>query len=415
MPTINPKSLTIVIPTRERCDTLLYSIKTCVAQNYENLSILIVDNFSQDDTAEVVKSISDRRIQYVNSGRRLSMSANWEFALSHVKSDYVMFLGDDDGVLPGAVSDLMSLVNNIEPADAITWPSVEYGWPSCQNQNLCNAMVIPLTDGIETRHSADVLSDVINFRRPYNELPFIYKGLVKIDVVIKLRAASGGTLFHSMIPDIYFGISSCAVIGHYLHSFRPYTLNGASSHSNGTASFSGAEVKAAELKFLSEDNIPFHPSLPFCPSIPILITESLIQARTRLPGLNKYSVNMDTTVKAAITQIARSEANTFSSVVDALNIISQKNQLQPETIQAIAACSNRPIFSAKRIYGTDIINKRYIVNCDEFDVKDCFTASILASFILSLNKNKQLSARQAIQNSARLVIREITKRTGWLQ
>jgi glycosyltransferase involved in cell wall biosynthesis len=245
MSTENTRSLTIVIPTRERSDTLLYSIKTCVLQNYENLTIMVADNFSKDDTAAVVKSFLDPRIHYINSGRRLSMSANWEFALSQVKSDYVMFLGDDDGVLPGAVSALMTLVADHESVDAVTWPSVEYGWPSCQNNNLRNTMVIPLSEGIERRRTADMLSDVINFRRPYSELPFLYKGLIKTEVVNKLRAASGGTVFQSMIPDIYFGISSCAVIDTYLYSFRPYTVNGASNHSNGTASFSGAEEKEA--------------------------------------------------------------------------------------------------------------------------------------------------------------------------
>lgn len=415
MPAANHKSLTIVIPTRERSDTLLYTIKTCVAQSYENLTILIVDNFSQDDTSAIVKSFSDQRISYINSGRRLSMSVNWEFALSQVESDYVMFLGDDDGVLPGAVLDLMALVADTESVDAITWPSVDYGWPSCPNQYLRNIIVIPLGNGIERRRTAEVLSDVISFKRPYSELPFIYKGLVKTEAVKKLRAASGGTVFHSMIPDVYFGISSCAVIDNYLYSFRPYTLNGASSHSNGTASFSRTEGKKAEQIFLAEDNIKFHSTLLFCPSIPILVTESLLQAKLRLSSLEKYSIDIDATVTAAIAQLKRAEVNVFVTVMAALHHISKAEALRPETKHALASASNRPFYATERVFGIDIFNKRYVVNCNEFEIEDCFAATIQADFVLKLNRNNQLSIIEAVKNGAKLIRRELTKRKGWFQ
>ncbi|RYZ29021.1 MAG: glycosyltransferase, partial [Sphingobacteriales bacterium] len=76
---------TVVVPTRERADTLLHTLRTCVTQNYDNLTILVSDNCSQDTTEEVVRSFNDPRIQYVNTGKRLSMSHNWEFALSQVR------------------------------------------------------------------------------------------------------------------------------------------------------------------------------------------------------------------------------------------------------------------------------------------------------------------------------------------
>jgi hypothetical protein len=42
-------------------------------------------------------------------------------------------------------------------------------------------------------------------------------------------------------------------------------------------------------------------------------------------------------------------------------------------------------------------------------------AAILADCYLKLNRNDQLSTVAAIKNSFRLVIRELTKRTGWFQ
>ncbi|OZA21859.1 MAG: hypothetical protein B7X93_13530 [Hydrogenophilales bacterium 17-61-9] len=80
---------TIIIPTRERADVLSGSLKTALMQEYDNLEILVSDNFSSDHTRDVVASFNDPRIRYVNTGKRLSMSHNWEFALSHVDGGWL--------------------------------------------------------------------------------------------------------------------------------------------------------------------------------------------------------------------------------------------------------------------------------------------------------------------------------------
>ncbi|MEF8701646.1 MAG: glycosyltransferase family 2 protein [Candidatus Accumulibacter sp. UW26] len=410
-------SLTIVIPTRERCDTLPFTIKTCVSQDYHKLTILIVDNFSHDNTSDVVSGFSDKRIRYVNSGRRLGMSANWELALREVDSDYVMFLGDDDGILPGAVSELMGIVAGHGSVDAITWPSVDYGWPSCPNGMLKNSLVIPLKRGLQQRQSSRILSDVISFKRPYSELPFLYKGMVGMGAVERLRSSSGGNVFHSMIPDVYFGIASCAIIENYFHSFRSFTVNGASSHSNGTAIFSGAksDENGAQHLFLSEDNIPFYSALNYCPSIPVLITESLIQAKSRLSALEQFQVDIDGTVLAAVEQARRAEPDTFQRVISALRTLPQETALRPATRRALEQATNQPFFPTERVYGEDIFSRRYIVNCEEFHVTDVFSASIIAECFLKLHADNQLSTVTSFKNVVRLVARELIKRRGRFQ
>ena len=41
---------TVVIPTRERCDTLRATLRTCVGQDHDDLTILVSDNASTDPT-----------------------------------------------------------------------------------------------------------------------------------------------------------------------------------------------------------------------------------------------------------------------------------------------------------------------------------------------------------------------------
>ena len=404
-------SLTIVIPTRERCDTLSATLKSCVQQRLPELTILVVDNFSDDATGSVVASFQDSRIQYVNTGKRLAMSANWEFALQHVRSDYVTFLGDDDALLPNAAIDLMSLVDEHIGLDAISWPSVEYGWPSCQVPQVRDLIVVPLRRGLERRSTREMLLDVINFRRAYSELPFLYKGLVRTEVINRLRAASNGQVFHSRIPDVYFGIAACAQIDEYLFSYRPYTVNGASGHSNGTSTFAGLDGKEAERKFLSEDNLPFHPALKLCPSLPVLVIESLLQARKVLPKLAPFEPDMDKMVRAAIAHARRAPANVFAAVIAALQPAAARTPLSLETNTAIIDAVNEPYLEVESIYGVDIFNKRLLLDARQYAVNDCFSAASVADSLIRLHRSNILSAKSVLQNSFALLSREIAKRS----
>ena len=113
--------LSIIIPTRERAETLGYTLRTVLDQITRNFEVIVSDNFSQDNTAQVVSSFSDPRIRLINPGRRLSMCDHWDFALLHAAGDYVMFIGDDDAILPGALDKL--------EASILSTHSLVYGWP----------------------------------------------------------------------------------------------------------------------------------------------------------------------------------------------------------------------------------------------------------------------------------------------
>ena len=87
--------ISIVIPSRDRAKYLKYSLQTALAISDQNLEILVSDNASEDNTKELVKSFSDSRLRYINTGARISMRANFELALKASRGDYVIFFGDD--------------------------------------------------------------------------------------------------------------------------------------------------------------------------------------------------------------------------------------------------------------------------------------------------------------------------------
>lgn len=77
--------LSVIVPTRERADTLKFAIRTILDQSTDDIELIISDNFSQDNTQEIVESFSDHRLKYFNTGKRLSMCDNWEFAFQQCR------------------------------------------------------------------------------------------------------------------------------------------------------------------------------------------------------------------------------------------------------------------------------------------------------------------------------------------
>jgi len=278
-----PQRFTVVVPTRERADVLRYCLQTLVAQDYADFGIVVSDNFSQDDTRAVVESFSDPRIRYLNTGRRLSMSDNWEFALGHVDDGWVTIIGDDDGLLPDSLSRAAAIAAETG-VRAIRSSVCAYRWPSLTGRT-CGHLLIPTRSGIRTRDCSEWLGRVMDARASYPDLPMLYNGgFVDMAVLRSLRDRTG-RFYRSCIPDVYMAIAIASVLDRYAWSAVPLAINGASGHSTGTSQFSGQARSAASpaARFVTEGNLPFHPDLPlmpdghYPPSYQALVYESWLQ------------------------------------------------------------------------------------------------------------------------------------------
>jgi hypothetical protein len=277
-------AITVIIPTRERADVLRKALATIAAQDYERLEILVSDNCSSDETAEVVRGFGDARIRYLNTGRRLSMAHNWEFALSHVREGWVTILGDDDGLAPGTLRRVAELIRSTD-VHAIRARTCSYLWPSLTGLSF-GRLYIPRGRGHEVRDAREWLGRVLEGRAQYTDLPMLYSGgYVHVSVLDRVRER-GGAFYHSCIPDVYSAVALSSVVDRYLFVREPLAINGASKHSTGTSQFTSSttgEKRPADL-FASEPNIPFHPDVPlladggYPPSLQALTYEAYLQS-----------------------------------------------------------------------------------------------------------------------------------------
>ena len=217
---------TVIIPTRDRAETLDATLRTCLRQTYRNFEIVVSDNCSVDNTKEIVERFNDPRVRYINPGRRLSMSGNFEFALGHVTEGFVMFIGSDDGIMPGAIDYVDTIVKKFQ-VDAVSCSQATYVWPDFPDERIAGRLTFGgLRHHVEIRRSSEWIEKTLNFQVPYCfDLPNLYCGFVHKRVIDK--AYKDGQYFRSIAPDAYSAFATAIFIDKYAFSYRPFSIAGA--------------------------------------------------------------------------------------------------------------------------------------------------------------------------------------------
>jgi glycosyltransferase involved in cell wall biosynthesis len=246
--------ISIVVPTRNRAEFLKYCLETCLASSDPNIEVVISDNNSVDDTRDVVGIIQDPRLVYVHPGRDLSMRQNFEFALSHATGDYVIFIGDDDGVVPNGIATLRYMIDKWQP-DIITWRHITYIWPHMEPVPTDGILKFRYRDFCGPLYRPDpkqVFQDFCDAKLTnYRDGANIYHGCISRSIIEKIKA-NGGEYFQGQIPDVNTALSNLTVADTWLWIRNPVTIAGAGEKSNGTAM--NAPKKATEKQTKIAEN-----------------------------------------------------------------------------------------------------------------------------------------------------------------
>ena len=313
----------LIVATRERADTLLHCLRGLIRQDYDRLTIIVSDNFSQDHTRAVVESVRDPRIRYVNTGRRVGMSNNYEFALGHVSEGWVTYLGDDDGLLPGALRRLDELIREYQ-VEAVSPTFAYFVWPHHFPEQPEGSLRIPLTRSVTVKSSREQLHRVLQGRLRYTRLPWLYHGGGASLAAINRARGPDGRFFRSMIPDLYSSIALSLVTERYLSIDAPIAVNGASRHSIGTSLMGSKrdQAQSAFEQFRDEGTIPFHPSLIIGRSLQVMTYECYLQS-SHLHN-NEFGIGLDQQLRLGV-QVAPLED--VAAVREQCRAIAEKNGL----------------------------------------------------------------------------------------
>ena len=377
---MNEPSVCVVVPTRERADTLEHSLRTLVSQSYEKLEILVCDNASQDRTRDVVASFDDPRIRYINPGRRLSMSDNWEFALSHVKADYVTIIGDDDGLIPDAISDLVTVLG-MHPSLAIAWQYAEYFWPTHADTTRSNSLLIPIRNKLVQVDSKLALKHMFEFVLGYTRGPCIYYSLVSMNAVRRVIERDG-RMFHSVSPDVYSSLVLSSVTDSYLFSTRPFSIAGASRHSTGHSHISSkaGEAKTASTSWVSENALQEVEFSQVGGSITAIALDTMIRFKShaKCPGpalQHRRALRMVVRELNAIPGAVESNVAILVALAERMGLGNYLQRLLEDKHSGDAFTTARKMLSRPPFTGAALAGNHLRVHADRYRISDIFGAS----------------------------------------
>ena len=271
---------TVLIPTLNRCGTLAHTLESCIAQQDENFRVVVSDNHSTDETREVVESFRKRdpRVAYAKPPHRLSMSRNFEFCIDQVQDGFLMFLGSDDGLLPGAMPRARQcLVRHPEVKALHSAPCAAFFYPELSTDD-AGLLYLRMDPMEELRSSRDWLEKIASAERNVTQLPMPYQlSWVHLSVIQRIRAISGKAI-HSPIPDLFLSIASTAQTDSYVSVNPGFGIGAVSAGSNGSGTLHPKGDRKMEEIFVKENEIPFHAKVGYTRSVPILVCECLLQA-----------------------------------------------------------------------------------------------------------------------------------------
>lgn len=124
----NPK-VSVCIPVYNRADIVCDAIESVLEQTFTDFELIVTDNCSTDNTAEVVKkyAATDDRIKYHKNKSNLGVISNLNQGLILAKGEYIKFLLSDDKFAPRCLELFADVLDNHPKVSLVTSYTQNFG------------------------------------------------------------------------------------------------------------------------------------------------------------------------------------------------------------------------------------------------------------------------------------------------
>lgn len=113
--------ISIIIPTYNRAGMLPCAVKSILAQEYDPVEIIIVDDCSTDNTMEVVSTLTDPRIRYILCDSNGGAGAARNIGMKQAKGEWIAFLDSDDEYLLTRLSKQVDVFQSLSPTPGLVF------------------------------------------------------------------------------------------------------------------------------------------------------------------------------------------------------------------------------------------------------------------------------------------------------
>lgn len=183
--------ISVLVPVYNVENFVEESLRSLMQQSYKNIEIIVVDDYSSDNTFKIVKKLEkeDSRIKSYKNPKNLKIAATLNFALSKANGDFIARMDGDDISTPDRLSKLYDYLQSHKDIALVG-----------SNVTLINE------DGIEIKkgrmiNSSTVINSVVKYRNPihhiwltkrkiYDEIGnYRYPGVEDYDFILRLLTA----------------------------------------------------------------------------------------------------------------------------------------------------------------------------------------------------------------------------------
>lgn len=106
-------AVTVCIPSYNGAAHLPATIESVLNQEYRDFELLIVDDHSIDNTADVVARYRDPRLRFMKNAKNLGPEANWNRCLHEARGRYIKLLPQDDLIAPTCLAKQVAVFEQI--------------------------------------------------------------------------------------------------------------------------------------------------------------------------------------------------------------------------------------------------------------------------------------------------------------
>ena len=279
----------IVIPTRNRAHLVQHAIQSLLGQEFDDYELIVSDNCSTDNTAEVVNALGKGRARYVRPPRTLSMPDHWEFAFGQAQGRYIGYLCDDDALVPGALARAAGVLTSSTSKLVVLCSAVYYApdWldPKCRNLFTCP----PFTGEVQEHRSEDSIRSLFRSCRVINKAPRMLNSFFERETMLSLHRDAGRIFL--MCPDYSFAVMALTTVPSWLYIDEPLHVQGVFPEGIGsTQTFNRGEPAREFLREFNEDKLLQRVPLKSA-VVSNYISETYLMCQERLLALAGYEID----------------------------------------------------------------------------------------------------------------------------
>jgi glycosyltransferase involved in cell wall biosynthesis len=114
-----PPRVSIIIPSFNRARVVSRAIESALDQDFGDLEVLVVDDGSTDDTAEVIGQLADQRVSYLRLPANMGQGHARRVGIERARGRFVALLDSDDVWLPGKLATQMTVLERHPDIDLV--------------------------------------------------------------------------------------------------------------------------------------------------------------------------------------------------------------------------------------------------------------------------------------------------------